>query len=407
MIIKKFVAPTMTEALARVKNEMGDQAVILKTRMNRKATGHSEQPDKGVEVTAAVETDQKKRFEIPAIETKSADTPIPVPKRDATSTKAPVMHQETPSELLKQLATEIGLLKDTIMNQQNHKRPVTFFGNLSGEILEVGRQLIEAGLSEDLALELITKVSQSENAVNLTLTQVKKQIREFIGTMIPAGEQITLRDSGPTVVMFVGPTGAGKTSAIARVGMLHKMDKSSQLAIVSADNFRADSSQQIKSFCRILSCPCAVVFSPEELTMAIKSQTQGLILIDTPGINPRDGHELGELQSLVRAAKPHEIHLVVAAGTTALDMAEMLKAFGDFAIDKILITKMDETSTPGGIVTSLIKTGKKPSYFSRSREIPGQFGPVVPQALADSILTQSKNDGEKQVWQTEVVGIWQ
>lgn len=407
MIIKKFVAPTMTEALARVKNEMGDQAVILKTRMNRKSGGHSEQPDKGVEVTAAVETDQKKRFDIPTPENKPDAVPIPPPKREISAAKTPISRQETPSELLKQLATEISLLKDTIINRQNHKRPVTFFGNLSGEILEIGRQLIESGLSEDLALELITKVSQSENAVNLNLAQIRKQIRDALNNMIPAGEPITLRESGPTVVMFVGPTGAGKTSAIARVGMLHKMDKSGQLAIVSADNFRADSSQQIKSFCRILSCPCAVVFSPEELTMAIKSQNQGLILIDTPGINPRDGHELGELQALVRAAKPHEIHLVVAAGTSALDMAEMLKSFGDFAIDKILITKMDETSTPGGITTSLIKSGKKPSYISRSREIPGQFGPVVPQALADSILMQSEKENHKQVWQTEVVGIWQ
>ena len=235
MIIKKFVAPTMTEALARVKNEMGDQAVILKTRMNRKTGGHSEQPDKGVEVTAAVETDQKKRFEISEPEARPAAAPISAPKREIVASKAPELRQESPSELLKQLATEISLLKETIMNRQNHKRPVTFFGNLSGEILEVGRQLIESGISEDLALELITKISQSEKAVNLTLAQIKKQIRDMLGNMIPAGEPITLRDSGPTVAMFVGPTGAGKTSAIARVGMLHKMDNAGQLAIVSAD----------------------------------------------------------------------------------------------------------------------------------------------------------------------------
>lgn len=407
MIIKKFVAPTMTEALARVKNEMGDQAVILKTRMNRKANGHSEMPEKGVEVTAAVETDQKKRFEISEPAAKPEIVETPASKREIVDENALAPRQDSPSELLRQLANEISQLKETILSRKNQKRPVTFFGNLSGEILEIGRQLMEAGLSEDLALELVAKVSQSEGAVNLSSAQIKKQIREMLTNMIPAGEPITLRDSGSTVVMFVGPTGAGKTSAIARVGMLHKMDKTSQLAIISADNFRADSSQQIKSFCRILSCPCAVVYSPEELSLAIKSQTQGLILIDTPGINPRDNHELGELQALVRAAKPHEIHLAVAAGTSALDLIEMLKAFGDFAIDKILITKLDETATPGGIVTALIKSGKKPSYVSHSREIPGQFGLVIPQALAESIMMQSKTETQKQVWQTEAVGIWQ
>jgi flagellar biosynthesis protein FlhF len=407
MIIKKFVAPTMTEALAKVKNEMGDQAVILKTRMNRKTGSHSEIPDKGVEVTAAVETDQKKRFDIPEATPKPAVASSPAPKKETAIERVPETRHELPSELLKQLATEIGLLKETINSRDNQKRPVTFFGNLSGEILEAGRQLIEVGISEDLALELITRISQSENAINFTASQIKKMIRDMLGSLIPAGEPITIRESGPTVAMFVGPTGAGKTSAIARVGMLHKMDKIGSLAIISADNFRADSSQQIKSFCRILSCPCAIVFSPEELTMAIKSQSQGLILVDTPGINPRDARELGELQSLVRAAKPHEIHLVVAAGTSALDIADMLKAFGDFAIDKILVTKLDETSSPGGVVTSLIKSGKKPSYISRSREIPGQFGAVIPESLAEAILMQPKKETENPVWQTEAVGIWQ
>jgi hypothetical protein len=115
--------------------------------------------------------------------------------------------QETPSELLKQLAQEISMLKETILNRQNYRRPVTFFGNLSGAILEAGRQLMEAGLSEDLALDLITRVSQSEDAVNLTPSQIRSQIRGMLENMIPAGEPIALRDAGPTVTMFIGPTG--------------------------------------------------------------------------------------------------------------------------------------------------------------------------------------------------------
>jgi len=141
--------------------------------------------------------------------------------------------------------------------------------------------------------------------------------------------------------------------------------------------------------------------------MAIKSQENGLLLIDTPGINPRDSHDLGELQALVRAARPHEIHLVVAADTAAIDMFDMLKAFGDFAVDKILVTKLDQTASPGGVITSVIKTGKKLSYVSRSREIPGQFAAGIPDALAEAVLGNQTSETEKPIWQTEVVGIWQ
>jgi flagellar biosynthesis protein FlhF len=401
MIIKKFVAPTMAEALAKVKSDLGDQAVILKTRMNRKAGGPGDSTDKSVEVTAAIEKNAKSRFDMPQPE----KAPVVARKRELepqAETK-----KSLPSELLNQLVEEIAALKKVVSQKQSLTPPTTFFGNLSGEMLEAGRTLVRANISEQLALELTSTLARGENALGLSKSEIRLQLKRILSNMIPAGEPITQKTSGPTVVMFVGPTGSGKTSAIARVAMLHKLERNGQMAIISADNFRADSSQQIKSFCRILSCPCAIVFSPEELTMAIKSQDQGLLLIDTPGVNPRDSHDMGELQSLVRAAKPNEIHLVVTAATPAKDMFDMLKAFGDFGVDKILITKLDETASPGGVVTAAIKSGKKLSYVSRSREIPGQFTVASGEMLSEAVMSDAPVEDDKPIWQTEVVGIWQ
>jgi flagellar biosynthesis protein FlhF len=403
MIIKKFVAPTMAEALAKVKSDLGDQAVILKTRMNRKAGGPGDSADKSVEVTAAIEKSAKSRFELPQTE----KAPVAIKKRVLESESETELKRALPSELLNQLVEEVAALTIAVNRKQSLMPPSTFFGNLSGEMIEIGRQLVRANISEQLALELTTTLAQSENALSLSKSEIKLQLKRLLSDMIPSGEPIIQKTTGATVVMFVGPTGSGKTSAIARVAMLNKLERNGQMAIISADNFRADSSQQIKSFCRILSCPCAIVFSPEELTMAIKSQDQGLLLIDTPGVNPRDSHDMGELQALVRAAKPHEIHLVVTAATPAKDMFDMLKAFGDFGVDKILITKLDETASPGGVVTAAIKSNKKLSYVSRSREIPGQFAVATSETLAEAVLSEASAEEDKPIWQTEVVGIWQ
>jgi len=401
MVIKKFIAPTMTEALAKVKSELGEQAVILKTRMNRK--GGASGDCKSVEVTAAVERELKARFDIPE------QTPAETTKSGPIAQSEPETESSRmlPSEKLDSLVQEISEFKKTLDENSRQARAQSFFGSFSANMLEAGRKLIDKNLTEDLAFAIISRLAQSENALNLDKAEIQARIHQTLCSMIPAGEPIELKSSGPTVVMFVGTTGSGKSSAIARVATHHKVGQGEKVAIITTDNFRADSSQQIKSFCRILGCPCGIVYTPEELSMAIKSQPEGLILIDTPGINPLDAKEIGELHTLIRSAKLHEIQLVVSASMPAADVTKMIAAFQEFSIDKILITKLDETTAPGGVISAVISSGKRLSYTSCSREIPGQFGVAIPESLADAMTTNDSTEIAKPKWEMEAVGIWQ
>jgi len=399
MIIKKFVAPTMAEALGKVKKELGDQAVILKTRMNRRGNLPGDSPEKCVEVTAAVEQNAKSRLEVTPVgqaDTNQAETSQQKPGRS---------DPKLPSELLERILQEIAEIKSSIGDWKG--RPATFFGNLPAELLDFGRFLVARNFPEDFVLELISGISTADNIMNLKRPQLLQMLKERLKSLLPAPEGVNLYPTGATVVMFVGPTGSGKTSALAKLAMNHKVQHGSRLAIVSADNFRADSGHQIKSYCRILSCPCAVVYSGDELSMAIKSQQEGLILIDTPGVNPRDRNDVGELLSLVRAARPHEIHLVLAANTPATDIFGMFESFADFNLDKLLITKLDETFSAGGVITASIKSGKRLSFVSRSREIPGQFLPASSELLVETVLDETREPESRPTWQTEVVGLWQ
>ncbi len=399
MIIKKFVAPTMAEALGKVKKELGDQAVILKTRMNRRGNSPGDSPDKCVEVTAAIEQDARSRLEgAPVGPAAAAQAEISQQQPDKSDPKLP-------SELLERILQEIAEIKSSISDWKG--RPATFFGNLPAELLDLGRFLVARNFPEDFVLELISGVSTADNILNLKRPELLRLLKERLKSLLPAPEGISLYPTGPTVLMFIGPTGSGKTSALAKLAMNHKVQHGSRLAIVSADNFRADSGHQIKSYCRILSCPCAIVYSGDELSMAIKSQQDGLILVDTPGVNPRDRNDVGELLALVRAARPHEIHLVLAANTPAADIFAMFESFADFNLDKILITKLDETFSAGGVITASIKSGKKLSFVSRSREIPGQFLPASSELLVETVLDETREPETRPTWQTEVVGLWQ
>lgn len=402
MVIKKFVAPSMPEALAKVKNELGDQAVILKTRMNRKAGGPGNL--KGVEVTAAVEVDQKSRFEQPP-ENEFEKFNDSVNDQESKQSESIALEKlNSLSEQLREIQKAISETKD---KKPETKRTLTFFGNLSSNLLEAGRDLVNRNVSEELALQIVSRLAQTDNPLSLDMPEIKSRIRQTLCSLIPMGEPIKVNKDGKTVVMFVGPTGSGKTSAIARLAMSFKIESNDRIAIITSDNFRADSSQQVKSYCRIIGCPFGVVYSPEELSMAIKSQEQGLVLIDTPGVSPNNDEDINELLSLIRASKPHEIHLVIPASTPAKDVLNMLDAFTEFGINKIFITKLDETKACGGVVSAIISSGKKLSYLSRSREIPGQFGPSLPESLAGSLIVEDSSEDKEPKYEMEAVGIWQ
>ena len=401
MLIKKFIAPTMPEALSKVKKEFGDQAVILKTRMNKKAGGPGSL--KGVEVTAAIESNTKSRFELPEEKNVKQEA---APAKAYVETK-PEQHQQLFSERFENLSQQIAELKKVIDEKNKADQKQSFFGSLSANMLAAGRDLVSKNVSEDLAMSILSRLSVSDKALSLSREEINRQIEQILCSLITPGEPIDIKDTGTTTVMFVGPTGSGKTAAVARVAMNNKIENNQKVAIITADNFRADSSQQIKSYCRIIGCPCGIIYTPEELSMAIKSQDSGLILVDTPGVSPNDDKEIGELQSLIRTAKPNEIHLVIPAFTPAIDVEKMLDVFGEFGIDKIFITKLDETEAPGGVITAVINSGKKLSYISRSREIPGQFGPALPESLVKALIEAKTSDKAEQKWEMEAVGIWQ
>jgi len=411
MIIKKFVAPTMAEALAKVKNDLGDEAVILKTRMNRK--NGSPVDGKNIEITAAIETDSKARFEMPEQAPSSqtaagqaktaADMPGPASETNPETKPAQLL----PSERLRSLAEEIAQLRKAIEQKVVRQAPQSFLGNFSAAMIESGRLLINHNLSEELTFSILARLANSDGALDLDQAELKAQIRQLLVALIPPGEPIKIDPSGKTVVMFIGPTGSGKSSAVARAATRHKINNGGKVAIITTDNFRADSNQQIKSFCRILGCPCGIVYTPDELAMAIRSQSEGLLLIDTSGMSPTCAGDIEELKQLAQAANAHEIHLVIPAAMPAGDIAALLRATKPIKIDRIFVTKLDETIAPGGVITGALNAGVKFSYISRSREISDDLNLANPETLADALLAVENKPASEPEFELEAVGIWQ
>ncbi len=375
MKIKKFIAASLPEALSKVKEDFGEDAVILKTRFSSK-NGTSGKNLKSVEVTAAIDENAPK---VANPETKTIKSPAGTNRLLTTETIRPMEMRQTPNESLNDIKIELSSLK----KEMELSRTQSLFGQPSGIFLDIARQLVSSNLPESIAIE-VAKRLQAEGATFLGTDAAWLKAKSILAGMLSPGDPIRMADSGSTVVMLIGPSGAGKSSAAARLAFHYSVEKRIPVTLITTDTFRADSREQIKSLSNVIGCPFASVSSPEELLVALRSYKDGLIIVDTSGAG--NDAEILELESMIGAANPHEVHLVVPADIPADDAKRLIENHPDLRINKILVTKLDQSRCRGGIMAAVIENNLRFSFQSASREIPGFFGTFDQENFIDAFL---------------------
>ncbi|MEE9553060.1 MAG: hypothetical protein V3W18_02085 [candidate division Zixibacteria bacterium] len=390
MLIKKFIAPSLPEALSKVKDDFGEEAVILKTRFNNKGNGLGKE-GRFVEVTAAIDKSEKTASQpaktpkvkvpptknrIKAVAPKSVESPVPE-KRIQNAATGP----KSPSELLNEMKKDI----DDLKNEFARGRKESLFGQPSGLQLEVGKSLIEKHLPESLALELVKGMpSVDEKESDKYWDILIGRLADTLGQ----SEPIKIVETGATVVMLIGSTGSGKSSAAARLAFQFTMEETARVTLVTTDNFRADSREQLMSLANVIGCSCTAVRSPDELAVFLKTIKTGLVIIDSSGYSTKE--DINELSAFVGAANPHEIHLVVPADTPAGDITEFIRENPDLEVDKLFISKLDQTHYRGGVVGAAVQSDLKFSYQCSSRELPGDIELFSPKTFVSAFRPESK-----------------
>lgn len=395
MKIKKFIAPTLPEALAKIKQDLGQDAVILKTRFN--SSGSIGKGEKSVEVTAAIDASIESRVKV---EPKSTITIQPRNRilfDKEQETTIPIDEVQAPSEILDQIKKEIISLKRELEQSKSQ----SLFGQPAGIQLEVGRRLVQKNIPEELAIEIVRRLASL--AIDWDdLIAVKAETKRIISNLLSPGEPIAISDSGSTVVLLIGPTGSGKTSAAARLAFHYGIEKGIPVTLVSTDNFRADSGEQLNSLSDVIGCAFLAISTPDELAVAIKSIKTGIVIIDTTGFS--NDKEILELLPLAGAAHVNEVHLVIPADIPARDLSRLVNGNPDLGINRIFVTKLDQSQQRGGVIAGSLKRGLKFSYQSASREMPGLFGLFNPEQFAGAFLSDTEAPEKEMSDSLEVVG---
>jgi len=195
------------------------------------------------------------------------------------------------------------------------------------------------------------------------------------------------RDGRPHTVAFIGPTGVGKTTTVAKVAAGLRLRYGARVALVTSDTYRIAAVEQLRTYAEIIGLPIEVIRSPGQMVQAcLRLSGFDVILIDTAGRGQRDRDRIAETRAILDAAAPHERHLVLSAVAGGRALAREAEAFAEVGVDRVLLTKLDEAVALGPLFRVLPAFGRPLSHFTSGQEVPHHIEVARPRRLAELLV---------------------
>jgi flagellar biosynthesis protein FlhF len=250
-------------------------------------------------------------------------------------------------------------------------------------------QLQAAGITREYADELI-----EETKARLRLNQLDKQIilaqlGQVLAQNIACVDPLKGFEGKKNVLAFVGPTGVGKTTTIAKIAAHAHLTHELPVTLISTDTFRMAAVEQLSRYAEILDCPSSAARNPEELWELIDKASTPLVLVDSTGRNPRTPGQLKLLSKLFGEGWQGRTVLTVAANTREQDLKPIVEGFKPLKYDMVSITKLDETYALGTIYNVSKYTGCPIAWTTNGQRVPEDIELANPESLAVKIIMES------------------
>ena len=239
-------------------------------------------------------------------------------------------------------------------------------------------------------LEDMDKVLQTSHSIDNLLSNVYQKMVLKLG--IPS--KISTGERRPKVVFFIGPTGVGKTTTIAKIASKFKVEEGKKVGLITADTYRMAAANQLQTYANILGVPLNVIYSADELLDTVKRQTReydelDVILVDTIGFSHRNEEQRQDTKKLISALDGFyetEVYLVLSATTKQKDLVDIADSYMEFTDFNLIFTKLDETKCLGNIFNMKIYTGAPLSYITVGQNVPDDIEIVNAQKLVKQLL---------------------
>lgn len=338
MKVRKYIGANTQEAMSKLKKELGSEAVILNTRTIRQKgiLGFFKKPL--VEVIAAIDENENK----------------------SRQNENEIFLNEVNSEI-KKLRT---LVERVAINENFDEKEI------DENLIRYRDELIKNGVDYNIATTILYKIGEQVNFNEKSEEEIKKIVSYNIMEYLGKPEPIDIIDI-PKVIFFIGPTGVGKTTTLAKIAAQLVIDGNHKIGLITADTYRIAAVEQLRTYSEILKLPLKIIYKPEEIYKAMAElKDNDIILVDTAGRSHKDIVQKNETQELINSVKNKEVFLVLSMATDYFTLKSIINQYGYIENYKIIFTKLDEAETYGNILNVRFQTNNSLSYFAMGQNVP-------------------------------------
>jgi len=386
--LKSFTAPTYSEALKKIKEELGDDAVIVSSKEIKRKTLNSP----GLyEIVVAIEDNKKENKDDVLLKLSNA-------AKEITSISKEKNIKSSNEEILA-LKEEITKIADTLKYLQATVWDITNKNEL--EIPPEFSEIYALAKSSGIAtkhLDEIMRLTIKYMPIKMRKNRIaiKRYFHTLLKKMIPIRIEREIKPPHKKILMFVGPTGVGKTTTIAKLAAryAYKLSSRHKVGIITLDTYRIGAVEQLMTYAKMMRLPIETVVDPTDFEEALNTlRHNDYILIDTVGSSQHDKEKIEKLKSFLKINTFAEINinLVLSAVTKYEDLIDIYNNFSILNIDTLIFTKLDESRNYGNMFSLLLDTKKPVSYFSIGQEVPDDLMEADAEYLLKGILEKEFN----------------
>lgn len=373
MVIKKYIVNNMNEALARIRHELGREAIIISQRKIKRPGIKGFFEKKQIEVTAAVENYSKEEKE----EKEEKDNKVHFD--DSIKDLKRIMNKEIQA---KRTETRVNNNQDEkvhknyeIAESKDNSRLEDEVNAMKKLLNKVIENTTKGEPKKDELLELLKDTDIDLEYYDEFKKKLKEKgkeddIKESLKDLIRDELQISDKELKGNIVL-IGPTGVGKTTTIAKIAGRLSIIEKKKVGLITVDTYRIGAVEQLRTYAEIMNLPFKVVITTKEMEQAVNSMSDcDVVLIDTTGRSCKNSMQLLELRAFVEKAKADSISVVISATTKNKDIKTILEGYRDLNYDKVIITKLDETTTYGSLYNIQRSATKPIIYITIGQNVP-------------------------------------
>ncbi len=390
MEVKTFRARSMQEALQLVRRTLGPDATLLQAREIRSGLLGWLPGARQVEILASADVQAPCR--LPASASRTGVGQAVASPGSATAgghVTGATATSPSPWESDYRARFRAAVREDldephSLVEELSRPSPRVQVRHLSEAAVRVYTDLLDAEIQEEVARQLIEQACHAADPRDIDdVLMLRTRVARLLEDEIRVSGPLVVRPGRTRVVAFVGPTGVGKTTTIAKLAANYRLRERRSVGLITVDTYRVAAVEQLRTYADIIDVPMEVVATPREMRTAVQRLSgQELILVDTAGRSPRDEVKIQELKSLLAELRADEVHLVVSSVSGGACLNQTAEQFAPVGISALLPTKLDEAGGLGGLLSLLRSSGLPLSYFTNGQSVPDDIEAADSKRLA-------------------------